>query len=184
MSWAISHKYRFIFIHVPKTGGTSLHSERPGSLLHAIVRETGTTGAGHKTASQLRNRFRDEWGRYTKFAFVRHPIARFKSGYFFNNSLRRKEVPMSPAGVLRELGASKYLQPLVHWVDCDVDYIGRYERYEQDVRRILGAVGVPLPRELPHFRKTNSADIRLGDDLERAVRGFYASDFARFGYDL
>jgi hypothetical protein len=83
----ISHEHKFIFVHVPKTGGTSIES-----LLDL-------SGAKHNTARQYRNFFPDVWKRYFSFAFVRNPWDRVLSFYMFRKQVRQ----LGPEGTLKPL---------------------------------------------------------------------------------
>ena len=67
----ISHKHKYIFIHIPKCGGNSLKI--------AI----GIEGHDHSKISA--EKYRDHM-KYTKFTFVRNPWDRFVSAYVYIKS--------------------------------------------------------------------------------------------------
>lgn len=83
----ISHKYRYIFIKVSKTAGTSIQ--------HALWRHHGPedicTGvpasrkkgalSSHATAQQIRRTYPQIWNNYFKFGYVRNPWDRVVSYY-------------------------------------------------------------------------------------------------------
>ena len=66
----INHQYRCIFIHIPKTGGKSVH------------RFFGTNWQDHKDISRYAEELTPEtFTSYYKFAVVRNPWNRLVSGY-------------------------------------------------------------------------------------------------------
>jgi len=68
----VSHADRAIFIHIPKTAGSSI--KKLGQLDYN----------GHVRAAAIRNRVSHEvWSTYFKFAFVRNPWDRFLSLYCY-----------------------------------------------------------------------------------------------------
>jgi len=94
----INHTYRFIFVHVPKAGGTSVTSAL-SALTNYCDQEIGGTAFGEKVQSAYRDRFglakhstsaeirnlvgAVTWGRYFTFGFVRNPFTRALSTYHF-----------------------------------------------------------------------------------------------------
>jgi hypothetical protein len=94
----LSHKYKFIFIHIPKCAGTSITQSLIPYLgqddlvlgctpeFEALSREYKAKGWIHKhsTASEIREFVGEEtWNSYFKFAFVRHPLDLILSLYFW-----------------------------------------------------------------------------------------------------
>jgi hypothetical protein len=94
----INNKYKFIFIHVPKNGGTSI-TNLLSSYSTPIDIEIGATNIGellqptyikrygiskHSTALKLKEVLGDDiWQSYFTFAVVRHPFTRFVSAFNF-----------------------------------------------------------------------------------------------------
>ena len=65
----IVEKRKCIFIHIPKTGGTSIEyffKKKGGQRKHALPRK-------------IKKEFPSKWENYYKFAFVRNPWDRFVS---------------------------------------------------------------------------------------------------------
>ncbi|MBI3156008.1 MAG: sulfotransferase family 2 domain-containing protein [Burkholderiales bacterium] len=103
----INHTYKFVFVHVPKSAGTSITNVL-STLTNYCDQEIGGTAFGeriqpayrdrfglakHSSANEIRNIMgRPLWGRYFTFAFVRNPFSRCLSTYHF---LRRWEGSMS-----------------------------------------------------------------------------------------
>ena len=81
----ISHKYKCIFIRVPKTGSTSI--EKLWKIIDpdCQISDNDTPPYGHFKCSELKRVIGEEiWNNYFKFAFIREPKAWFKSQYTDN----------------------------------------------------------------------------------------------------
>jgi hypothetical protein len=74
MVW--SHKKQFIFIHVPKTGGTSIERSLKmtnGTNGHGVVRNLALQ---HLTANEIKHILGEEtFNQYTKISICRHPYS-------------------------------------------------------------------------------------------------------------
>ena len=86
-----------IFLHIPKTGGTTISKIFDVPFLHDP--NPGTTPTPqHLTCGMLRERVGDEkYDSYYKFTFVRNPWSRILSSYFWRQSLPKKR-PILPFG--------------------------------------------------------------------------------------
>lgn len=188
----ISHRRKFIFVHVPKTAGTSI-IEALGPYLDVVRPAPGSTcRAGRSFAPpppHLAARHylefdmleRAQFDEYFKFAFVRNPWDRMVSEYRY----RRHPQRISFAEYLR----SRFPEPA--WTDeychviaqCEflfdrdgrqlVDFIGRYEQLAADfaaVCRRLAITATPLR----HRNRANSFRRRDNNLLEacRTLRGY------------
>ena len=94
----INNSYGFIFVHVPKTAGTSVTSVL-SRLTSYLDQEVGGTEFGeavqpafskrfglkkHSTALEIKGVVGDvTWNRYFSFSFVRNPFSRCLSTYYF-----------------------------------------------------------------------------------------------------
>jgi len=162
----------FVFIHIPKTGGTSIRTALDlWSTTH------------HTTAREMRRMHPESSGQFY-FTVVRNPWDRIVSYAHSLRGRKRKNVWDYPNVPLN-------LTPQVDYVlDEDgtllVDFIGRYETLAEDFETICGKIGIPTP-PLPHLnRATERRQYREYFD-ERAMQFIadsYAEDIARFGYSF
>jgi hypothetical protein len=75
----ISHKYKIIFIHIPKNAGTFITK-----ILRYIDDNLDTTYIGHPTAEQAKNMINPLiWNSYTKFCVIRDTYERIVSLYSY-----------------------------------------------------------------------------------------------------
>lgn len=190
--WQLRQKYvdNFIFIHVPKTAGTS------------VVRTLGIPRI-HETASDIRNRLgARRWEGKFKFAFVRNPWDRAVSLFHF------------AAGPSRGLCNSRYIAlsfrewlkfayvdrhplyfdfphsfgPQLEWIsDLDgnviVDFVGRFENLRQDFATICARLGLSTA-VLPHYGASKHDDYRsyYKDEDVDIIAKWYKKDIEHFGY--
>ena len=70
----ISHEHRLIFIHIPRTAGTSLEKWIQGKDQWRI-----SPKEKHLTAIEAKEMYSEYWNKYWKFSIVRNPVDRFIS---------------------------------------------------------------------------------------------------------
>ncbi len=201
----VDHERRLIFVHIPKTGGTTilnllgLWQARRAANLHTLFGEFGPFDLQHLTLPQLRQFLTDsEMNLYRKFAFVRNPWDRAVSAALWQTRFAELGVRdlrdhvdwaerVTRRGVRRPSDAHAVPQS-AFVVSCEgtieVDYVGRFEAYRTDLAAILGGY-LNLPGDLPHklrqARRGHYRDYYQGDLAARIGR-LYAEDVARFGY--
>ena len=74
----ISHKYKCIFIHIGRTGGTSIE---------LALDKTLHTPEKHWTQRIMRRKYKLYWKDYYKFTCVRNPYDWMVSQYFYNKKI-------------------------------------------------------------------------------------------------
>lgn len=204
----ISHEHRCIFIHVPKTGGSSIEhliwtreQRTPAFLCRGFVSEFHnkyqTGGLQHLLARQVRAEVgADVFARCFKFAFVRNPWDKAVSQYAYmaqREDLRRF-VGMTPRTTFKHYLSLIARRRHVQWepqlsflLDEDgellVDFVGRYERLADDAQRVLRCLGLSegvLPHENPGRRRAYPA--YYDDEAREMVAEMYAEDIRWLGY--
>lgn len=101
----ISHKLKFIFVHIPKTSGNSLSLylkdivndgviQRDNNLGKNsgidIICEKTKTGIKHENIDYYRRIYGEKINDYFKFTIVRNPYDRMLSFYFFEKTIRNQ----------------------------------------------------------------------------------------------
>ena len=178
---------RVVFIHINKTGGTSIEC--------ALHLRSERLSAREKRARLGERR----WQRAFKFAFVRNPWDKVVSHYHYRVRTGKAgfDDDHPPFGdwvrlAYRDRNPRYYDVPLMfasqlEWVaDREghvlVDFIGRFERLDEDFAEVCRHIGVRA--ELPRVKTTSHAHYRdFYDDETRAiVARAFAPDLERFGY--
>ena len=182
-----------VLIHIPKTAGTSI---RKGAWQG---RYEGPTH-GH---------IPEEWRRYFRFAFVRHPLDRFISVWTMFTQGTRNEPGWTLPTDARPLTIEAFAEivfddsivfdarrrsfeekirhhamPQTHPFYCleQAEFIGRFETLSADFCHVANRVG--LTACLPHMHSSKHgawSDYLSGSLLERC-RAFYSADFKQLGY--
>lgn len=175
----------WVFIHVPKTGGSSI-----AAALGHKIRGPVDTELGHMFAKTAR----DEYGRDPKqmFAVVRNPYDRAVSLYgqlVKGNHVMTPELVQDfwkddriPTGKHPDYGYVPLPQTNFLY-DGDkkiVDTLLRFEYLEQE---ILEMFGVPIPHQNKN-KCRRDADYRVyyNDELQETIYRHYRADFDNFGY--
>lgn len=174
----ISDKHEFIFIAVPKTATTSIEKV----LRNYGEGVTSARDGKHMTARELKETVDPEkWERYFKFAFVRHPLDWTLSWYTF----RTREDLLDPNHPnhhrsTRGIPFEKFVKESM-WgesTQCDfimdddrllVDFVGHFERLNDDFDEVCRRVGIPTTK-LPVRNRSPDADYtELYDDELKGV---------------
>ena len=188
MSLLINRSRKWGFIHIPKTGGTSITA--------TLKKQEGTeyVSTSHNHIGKFEN-IKD----YYIFCMVRNPFTRFASAYYHQI---RKDGFMSVRKFIDSIYEHDYLfYPQSYFItngsssDKQVSFIGRYENYENDTKHIFQSIG--LNESLPHLNRNPIYDkhpdlnqesfykhMYQEEWMKDWVRERYLNDFKIFNYDM
>jgi hypothetical protein len=181
------HLARYTFVHINKTGGSSIEK-----ALGLPFR--------HLPAGELRRLIgAARWERRFTFAFVRNPWDKVVSHYSWRHTrdetgVRSQQVPFRDWVRLTygEQDPAYYNTPLmfmpqIDWVADEtgtllVKFIGRFESLEKDFLTVCKQIGVSAV--LPHLKQSDRTSYHDYYDPEtRDIVGrWFARDIERFGY--
>lgn len=208
----VSHRHRYVFVHIPKTGGTSLTlaleqrlgkddivlSDTPkGRNRRRRVRGVTTRGRlwKHSTLADIEGLVEPAaLSGYLVFTLVRNPWARAVS---YHRWLGRQSFDHASVRLARELDFAAFLRhpltraqlavPARHYLTpgpggADALCL-RLEHLEQDLPGLESRLGFSLG-PLPHENRSAPGDWRAAydDDGAALVARLAAEDIARFGY--
>ena len=193
----INHKHKCIFIHAPKTAGTSISV----SLMNDSIIEN-ETDEKHWNAELCKNAYSEYWDKYFKFSVVRNSWDRAVSMHLYftqyekidtvkNMSfsqwvdfsfVKKKFHPMGGVGSqydFLKVGGS-----------IDLDYILRYENLDSDFKKLcefLKIDSLALPQYNGRFKNYSKKNRRhyteyYDDETRQIVAEKYAKDIEYFGY--
>lgn len=199
-----------LYVHIPKTAGTSTHA----ILAAAEAQKAGThiersahRPVKHATARDWRDYLStEEWNQTFKFSFVRNPWDLMASAYHqwcrkgsLSRPTRRAAIQIRRRSFDRFIDSDygRYYITSIHGVSFSdwlasngadlIDFIGRFETFETDMRYILMQLGVN-PDSIP-LKHRNAADRKpYRDYCTRLSREVVAKRFSdvieRFDYEF
>jgi hypothetical protein len=185
---------RVLFVHIPKTGGSSVEEWLAG---HAPLNFVGPSqhlksSAQHLPHSFYVTLFRPGWFDYA-FTIVRDPYDRLASEYRVRRGDMEKRGYSHPPAfgewVTTQLEAcAKNPFVLDNHVRPQIDFVGEgveIFRFESGLRAVLDAVaarlGLPPPETVPHRRKSQETEEEPRWDAQSILK---ANDFYRADFDL
>lgn len=205
----ISHKHRFIFVPVPKTG---THAVRQALREHLGPDDIEQAGLfvekkfpypeiarlrhGHLSLRQVRP-FVGETvvDTYFSFGFVRNPFDRFVS-YCAFMTREHGTFDRDPRGTMRHILFDLRPMQHIHFQpqytlladdngELEVDFVGRVEAMQQGYDEICRRIGI-APRALDHVNISRRGDYRDYYDAElvEGVTTLYRRDLELFGYSF
>ena len=179
----------FIFIHINKTGGSSI--EKALNLPFE-----------HLTASEkIRQIGLERWNSRYTFAVVRNPWDKVVSHYFYR--VQTNQTNMGNGHISFEdwvrlaygdkdsrfYDKKKMFMPQLNWIsnsddEIIVDFICRFEKLSNDFEHVCNRVG--MPAELPHVKTSKRGDYRdyyCAETSEIVHQHFY-KDIEKFNYSF
>lgn len=146
----VSDKHKFIFLAVPRTGSKSTEAFL---VDYGLLTNTGMA-IHHGNVRTIKSHVGDEkWSSYKKAAFVRNPWDWYPS-VFIRMRTHRQRYGGTPLNVFADfLKLNKTDNHLKDFIadpkgKIAVDFIGRFESFEDEVRRLAEFLGLPIPKEI------------------------------------
>ncbi|MBP1839620.1 sulfotransferase family 2 domain-containing protein [Formosa algae] len=182
------HK-EFVFIHIAKTGGTS------------IISITGKAYRKHLTVKEVIKYIgQKKWDNVYKFAVVRNPWAKVVSQYKFRTKTNKSNMKDNPISfkdwvtkVFVEQDESYYgirpllFAPQVFWLknnneDIDLDKILHFENLNEEFKAVANTIGINP--DLPHLNSTKPSDYKeyYDEETKNIVAAWFAEDIETFNY--
>jgi len=193
----ISHKHQFIFIHIPKTGGSSVEAALQDPSCDWLANQWDKR-VPHTTLNHLTLQEMIDYGfldietasTYFKFCFVRNPWDRAVSEVcYLPQVFAGENVPEKLENLLTYEKYGNHVRPQIDFIDnshnLEVDFIGRFERLEEDLNFIWSILGVSQ-KPIPHNLKTNHEPYwtYYNEGLCRRMSEKYEQDILRFDYSF
>jgi hypothetical protein len=134
----------------------------------------------------------DIWNGYFKFAFTRNPWDREVSRYLFDKRHHNVTGDMNFHDYFLSLEKPRGQSWRILSIDGEVavDFVGRYERIEEDFRTALEKVGWTKPLEIPRakgkFRQKEERDYRpfFDEETNARIMQWYGPEIAAFNYSF
>ena len=192
----ISHDRKFIFIHIPRTAGTSIEA-----VLASYVEKPFFS---HARAIDYKTSLGKEYDDYYKFVVVRHPVDKLLSVQGFNG-----KDPLKMSRVYTQTSEENRQNQIDEWGSgnhwllfqkdyfCDengewiVDDIFTFEGLFINTQspggsgweRICKKIGIPYST-LPHMRKSKAKKSDLSMEERKILEDFFKDEIEELGYEL
>lgn len=204
----ISESHNFLFVHVQKTAGTSVtrflapYAMSPSSTrLNKLASDIGLVRDWRRHHFRIHSPLKraekilpaDVFGSLFKFAFVRNPWDRLVSWYVYllrDTSHRRHQTLKEEQSFERYARVELARPNRSQWYMLErrdgtlgVDFIGRFERLEEDMATICARIGIPyepLPRANVSEREPYQS--YYTPELAELVRQTWEHEIEVFGY--
>ena len=187
----INSQHKFIFIHIPKTGGTSIEK---AFNQHPVVQK-------HRTMTQYENMLHANIDQYFLFSVIRNPWDRMVSYWnwrqgkywapidgkmsIFSEWLRyitSLDLNKESSNDFKMAISSQFTSLKNKNNKIIVDLI-RFENLQNDFDTVCEKIGIPQ-QQLPHYNKTNHKHYTeyYTNETKQIVAEKYAKDIEYFGY--
>ena len=191
----ICHKYKTVFIHIPKTAGTSVEAmfgfvkiKNQNFFIEELKEK-------HWNAEQIKNKYGGYFDEYFKWTIVRNPWDREVSLYNMMKRQRRflgmefKEFLKKVVIPGKETKEKKVFQDQVDFLtiedEVSVDQIVRYEYLESGWKQVCSTINKP-EEKLKHLRNLSEGSFELQYDQEsiEIVYKLRKADIEFLKYDM
>ena len=194
----ISHKHKFIYIAISKTGTTTIHNAFSNLDDETLFIEKANKGNKnrvnkslykHIIATDLKKQI-ENYDEHFKFSFVRNPYDRVVSWVHY--LLRERKINFNKYSFNdliikcpKWIFTKQQFDMLFEGDSCLIDFIGRFENLQEDFNIICDKIGIPQ-QKLPHKNKSKHKHYTeyYDDETRQLVAEKYAKDIEYFGYEF
>jgi hypothetical protein len=191
----VSTRHKFIFVHIPKTAGSSITSAlKPYGKDNKLAKAT----TKHETLPEFFARNHVAPNQFFKFGFVRNPWCRVVSFYFY---LRKRAYKIPEINGVDDFTAflrildqdapwlkkKHSVRPQSDFIFQDgkliADFVGRYEKLDEDYATACAKIGIHMPSLDRINRSEHTHYARYYNDWGRDfIAERYKRDIANLGY--
>jgi len=201
----INHDKKYIFLHLPKTAGSSIKKV----LLKGEEGKNTEHTVGHPHLWEYKNNLGGNGlGNYFKFAITRNPFDRLVSSFFYISAdsqwipdiRMRKQFNLENSSfsffvkntlklILKDPSLRpRHFKPQADFfygdqTNCPLDLVGKFENLQEDFNTVCDRIGIPK-QKLPHENKSKHKHYTeyYDDETRQIVAERYAKDIEHFGY--
>jgi hypothetical protein len=196
----ICHNKRCIFIHIPKTAGTSIEQFIKDNNNNPIILLGVKNGRSmhHYSALEIKSLFPDIFSKYYKFSFVRNPYDRLLSEYYwckipnvgFKYGKTKLEFLYYVSNVIKQKSYFKnifndHFIPQYMFVyntnnELLVNHLFKYEDLDIAIEFIKKKININ--KSLDKLNKTNTEKTEWSNIEKEIIYSLYEKDFLYFQY--
>lgn len=194
----ISHKYKLIFIHIPKCAGISVWHALDLTISDENLISVTPPILQHLLPNQLKYKYIDKktWESYSKITIIRNPYDRVISDYFWMKdnpeAKRLANGSFDDFLTLREdiVKNNKYDQDVYfdhfypmhfYFEGVKYDQVIRFENIAEGYEQLRKTYNIQ--NELPRVNESNRKNFTLNKSQQDRIYNLYKKDFIQFGYE-
>ena len=209
----ISDKHKFIFVHTPKSGGSSIEEVLLKNEIGIndvyfqkkfwadnlsiklkkkffIGKTDQKFAPQHYTTKMLKTEYSNKFKNYFKFTFVRNPWDKVVSEWLYFKKIDPEyNFGFNESINNKSYGNKPYPFEEHTWMQVEFasecDYVGRFESLQKDFNTVCDKIKIPK-QKLPHKNKTKHKHYTeyYDDETRQIVAEKYAKDIEYFGYEF
>jgi len=200
----ISHKFQYIFIKTQKTASTSIEvalertcGEEDIITEYALMRVEGFRprnfeGFGqHIAASKIKEKIPNKiWNSYYKFTFERNPFDKMVSWYWDKRWRKKTNESFKEFCISCSKEPESFPKGYELYTENDnvvVDFIGKYEKLNEDFSFVCNKLGIPIKGLFPclrsHYRQDPSHYSKYYDsETKKIIENHFSREIKMFDY--
>ena len=189
----VNHKHKFLYLHLPKTGGTSINKFFNDRF------NDNEFDFGHPYLSDYGNKI----SHYFKFTIVRNPYDRLVSAFFYMSKYSKFQSDINfrkhwklkddtfESFVIQKLPKivddpkirPRHFKPQVDFGTAGLNYVGSFNTIQKDIDYVCDELNIKR-RNLPHANKSNHKEYQkyYTKELLDIVHNLYFEDFNNYDH--
>lgn len=186
-----------LFIHIPKTGGSTVEEILKASGARQALKYHKRLGYSNSTPQHMSWEILKYWipEDFYDLAFtvVREPLARMVSEYRWRTRISKKQLP--PFDIWARANITDYhenpyrldnhIRPQCEFIGPPVKIFRLEDGLEQPIRTSLELLGLKVDElSIHHKRKSELTTLEASRDTVNHIRDFYRADYEAFGYEI
>lgn len=195
-----NEEYKFIFIHIPKTGGTSVKKILSDKIKINDIKFTGELVEYKKnTHIKITKEQFNKYGDYFKFVFVRHPYDWIKSYYNFHYNKDKFYKNLTSKKINKSINISfnDWLSTLNNFNQTDfitdgdtilVDRVCKLEDFNNEMKYILNKLNINNEFNNVQMKSAKKFKIdtvkELTNEQKQKIQKICSKDFRLLKYNL
>ncbi|TNC66821.1 sulfotransferase family 2 domain-containing protein [Rubellimicrobium roseum] len=184
-----------LFVHIPKTGGSTVENVLRASGAKQALKAPKSVGFSHCTPQHMHWEVTRQWipRRFYDYslAIVRNPFARLASEYRWREKFAKS--PLAPFDrwvesqfrnyVDNQFILDNHIRPQHEFIGDDVEVFQLEDGLDKPLQACLTRLGLSAKTEsIPRANQSKSGTINASSATVERIAEFYAEDFTTFGY--